>query len=105
MSLSPFTGAVLGSKNVKAPSEVKALPEDQLKTMPQILTISFVESQGGIVTGTIDPYLDPDCACQVRTTFGGTIDGDVIAGEFTIERFDNPGKTAKGNWRVTRQKA
>ncbi|HEY7573688.1 MAG TPA: hypothetical protein VIB08_00830 [Thermoanaerobaculia bacterium] len=94
-----------GSKDVKSPSEVKALPEDQLKTMPQILTISFVESQGGVVTGTIDPYLDPDCGCQVRTTFGGTIDGDVIVGDFTIERFDDPGKKARGNWKVTRQKA
>ncbi len=93
-----------GSKNVKAPSEVKALPEDQLKTMPQILTISFVEAQGGIVTGTIDPYIDPDCNCQVRTTFGGTVDGDVIVGDFTIERFDQPGRKARGNWKVTRQK-
>jgi hypothetical protein len=94
-----------GSKNAMAPSEVKALPEDQLKTMPQILSVSFVESKGKFVTGTMDPYIDPDCDCQVRTTFGGSIDGDVIIGEFTIERVDHPGKAAKGKWKVTRQKA
>ncbi len=88
-----------------APSEVKALPEEEWKTMPQILQISFVESKGNYVTGTIDPYMDPDCSCEVRTTFGGSIDGDVIVGEFTIERLDHPGKPAKGKWKVTRQKA
>ena len=94
-----------GSKNPIAPSEAKALPEDQLKTMPQILNINFVQSEGGYVTGTMDPYTDPDCNCQVHTTFGGSIDGDVIVGEFTIERIDQPGKKAKGSWKVTRQKS
>jgi hypothetical protein len=93
-----------GSKAL-APSEVRALPEDVLKTMPQILEINFVESKGGYVTGTINPYTDPDCMCQVHTTFGGSIDNDVIVGEYTIERIDNPGKRVKGQWKVTRQKA
>ncbi len=93
-----------GSKAL-APSEVKALPEDQWKTMPQILGISFVQSKGNYITGTMDPYMDPDCSCEVHTTFGGSIDGDVIVGEFTIERIDHPGRAAKGKWKVTRQKA
>ena len=93
-----------GSKNVMAPSEARMLPEDQLKLMPQILNINFVESQGGIVTGTMDPYTDPDCQCQVRTTFAGSIDGDIILGEFTTERWDRQGKSSKGKWKVTRQK-
>jgi hypothetical protein len=93
-----------GSRNVMAPSEVKALPEDQLKTMPQILQISFVEAKGGYLTGNMDPYIDPDCNCEVHTTFGGSIDGEVIVGDFTIERLDHPGKAAKGKWKVTRQK-
>ena len=93
-----------GSKAL-APSEARALPEDQLKLMPQILNINFVESQGGLLTGTMDPYTDPDCQCQVRTTFGGTIDGDVIVGEFTTERWDQSGKKARGVWKVTRQKS
>lgn len=94
-----------GSKNVMAPSEAKELSEEQLRTMPQILNINFVQSQGGFVTGTMDPYTDPDCQCQVRTTFSGSIDGDVIVGEFTTERWDKQGKATRGNWKVTRQKA
>jgi len=88
-----------------APSEVRALPEDQLKTMPQILEINFVESQGGFITGTMNTYIDPDCGCEVHTTFGGSIDKDVIVGEYSIERLDQPGKRVKGRWKVTKQKA
>jgi hypothetical protein len=94
-----------GSKNVMAPSEAKTLSQEQLRTTPQILNINFVQSQGGYVTGTMDPYTDPDCQCEVRTTFSGSIDGNVIVGEFTTERWDKQGKPATGNWKVTRQKA
>jgi hypothetical protein len=94
-----------GSKQPMAPSKSGDLTEEQLRTMPQVLNINFVQSQGGYVTGTMDPYTDPDCQCEVRTTFVGSIDGDVIVGEFTIEHWDKQGKSAKGVWKVTRQKA
>jgi hypothetical protein len=94
-----------GSKEPIKPAHGNDLSEEQVRAMPQVLNISFVSSQGGILTGTMDPYIDPDCQCEVRTTFAGTIDGDVITGEFTIERWDQTGKRAKGVWKVKREKA
>jgi hypothetical protein len=75
------------------------------KTMPQVLKIESIRSEGGYVTGAMSTYKDPDCDCDVHTTFSGSIDGDVIVGEFTIERFDKKGLKAKGTWKVTREKA
>jgi len=93
-----------GSKEPIAPSPGKELTEEQIRTMPHVLNISFVQSQGGYLTGTMDPYNDPDCQCQVRTTFVGSIDGDDIVGEYTTERFDRQGAPVKGVWKARRQK-
>ncbi len=92
-----------GSKEPIKPAAGKDLSEEQIRNIPQVLNVSFVRSEKGILTGTMDPYTDPDCNCDVRTTFAGTIDGDVISGEFTIERWDNPGPKVKGTWHVKRE--
>jgi hypothetical protein len=92
-----------GSKDPIKPAHGKDLSEEQIAKMPQVLTVSFVKSEKGLLTGTLDPYTDPDCNCDVRTTFAGTIDGDVMTGEFTIERWDNPGgRQVKGTWHMKR---
>jgi len=93
-----------GSKAPIAPSPTGQLSEEQLRTMPQMLAISFVEATGGYLTGTMDPYIDPDCQCEVRTTFAGSIDGDQIVGQFTIERWDKKGTPAKGTFKAQRKK-
>ena len=77
---------------------------DQLEKMPHVLRINFVRSEGRYVTGTVETYKDPDCQCDVRTTFVGSIDGDVIVGEFTTERYDQPALKSKGTWKVKREK-
>jgi len=92
-----------GSKEPIKPAAGKDLSEEQIRNIPQVLNVSFVKSEKGILTGTMDPYTDPDCNCDVRTTFAGTIDGDVITGEFTIERWDHTGPQVKGTWHVKRQ--
>ena len=79
-------------------------PEQAMNTMPQVIEINSVRSEGGYVTGVMNVYTDPRCNCDVRTTFSGSIDGDIIVGEFTIERWDKQGKPAKGKWKVTREK-
>ena len=94
-----------GSKEPIKPAHGKDLSEEQVAKMPQVLTVSFVRSEKGILTGTMDPYTDPDCSCDVRTTFAGTIDGDDITGEFTIERWDRSGPRVKGTWHVKRDKS
>ncbi len=93
-----------GSKTPISPSASGQLTEEQLRTMPQMLAISFVEATGGYLTGTMDPYIDPDCQCEVRTTFAGSIDGDFIVGQFSIERWDKKGTPAKGTFKAQRKK-
>ena len=75
---------------------------DPLKSMPQILQISFVNVEGGAIKGTMDPYTDPACNCQVDTTFVGKLTGDTIEGTFsTTPSGQNAPKV--GKWKMTRQ--
>jgi hypothetical protein len=66
----------------------------------QLLTIRFVRVEEGKVSGTLDPYWDPDCNCEVTTTFVGTVRGDTIEGTFSSER--NAGRVF-GTWKATRK--
>jgi hypothetical protein len=66
----------------------------------QLLTIRFVKAEGGKISGTLDPYWDPDCNCEVTTTFVGQVKGDTIEGTFTSER--TAGRVF-GTWRVQRK--
>jgi hypothetical protein len=69
----------------------------------QPLSISFIAIAGGQVSGTLDPYRDPDCSCMVSTTFKGRRKGDVIEGTFVTK--GGPGYLAQeGRWRVDRKK-
>jgi hypothetical protein len=77
---------------------------ESLRTMPQVLKISFVSTSGDVLTGTIDPYQDPECNCEVRTTFVGKLSGDTVEGTFTT----NPSGSAPlttGRWKITRKKS
>jgi hypothetical protein len=66
------------------------------------LKITFVEVDGGQISGRIDPYTDPTCACQVKTEFLGMLKGDVVDGTFTSEVIRD-GTTMHGNWSVARK--
>jgi len=77
---------------------------DPTTTMPQILMINFVNAEGGVINGTMDPYTDPTCSCEVQTTFVGTIAGDTIAGTFTSTP-NGAAPITTGRWRVSRKKA
>lgn len=68
----------------------------------ELLTIRFVRAEGETVTGTLDPYWDPDCSCEVTTTFVGAVSGDRIAGTFTSMR--TAGRVS-GTWKATRRPA
>ena len=75
---------------------------ESLRGMPQVLTIRFVSASGGNVQGTMDPYRDPDCDCEVQTTFVGRLSGDTVEGTFTTARSGIP--MATGRWSIARQK-
>lgn len=66
----------------------------------ELLTIRFVRAEGETVNGTLDPYWDPDCDCEVTTTFVGAVSGDRIAGTFTSMR--TAGRVS-GTWKATRR--
>ena len=66
----------------------------------ELLSIRFVRAEGETVNGTLDPYWDPDCNCEVTTTFVGAIHGDRIAGTFTSMR--TAGRVS-GTWKATRR--
>lgn len=69
----------------------------------QVLTIHFVRKEGGSVTGTLDPYSDPECGCQVNTTFQGTFtDARTIEGTYTTVPSKPGTGVTTGTWKVTR---
>src|SRR5689334_25067713 len=76
---------------------------DPTKTMPQVLMIQFVNAEGGVLTGTMVPYTDPTCSCEVQTTFVGEIAGDTIQGTFTTTP-NGAAPITTGRWKMTRQK-
>lgn len=71
--------------------------------IPQVLNINFVNAAGGVLRGTMDPYTDPSCDCQVQTTFVGRQSGDTIEGTFTTTPSGKAPITT-GRWKITRQK-
>ncbi len=71
--------------------------------IPQMLNINFVNAAGGVLRGTMDPYTDPACDCQVQTTFVGRQSGDTIEGTFTTTPGGNAPITT-GRWKIARQK-
>lgn len=70
----------------------------------QTLAIRFVRlrPEDETVTGTLEPYLDPECDCMVTTTFTGRVSRDSIEG--TFETRAGPGyRPTSGRWRVERR--
>ena len=69
----------------------------------ETLTIRFVRVEGNQVIGTLDPYRDPNCGCQLATTFRGTfIDANTIEGTFNTSGSGFEHVPSSGHWRVTR---
>lgn len=62
------------------------------------LHIEYVRVTDGRVSGRLEPYWDPDCHCEARTTFEGNLRGDVIEGEFSASTATLP----VGHWKVRR---
>lgn len=86
------------------PEEREAL-SDVSSSAPTVLKIHFVRKEGGNLTGTLDPYRDPDCSCMLTTTFQGAFrDARTIEGTFTTVP-STPGRSVtSGTWRVNRLK-
>jgi hypothetical protein len=66
------------------------------------LKIEFFKVQNNEVKGTIAPYTDPNCSCEVETTFLGTVVGDSIDGSFET-KISATGQVQSGTWSATRK--
>lgn len=68
---------------------------------PTVLTIRFVRVEHGHVSGTLDPYADPQTGARLLTTFSGELNGKTIAGTYTTRL--PSGDTQTGQWTVQRR--
>lgn len=66
-----------------------------------VLTIRFVRVQASRVSGTLDPYADPQTGERLLTTFRGAVSGNTISGTYTTRL--PSGSTQTGRWSVQRQ--
>lgn len=69
---------------------------------PRVLKISFVQCEGGEVTGRLDPYEDPDTGERLYTTFEGRLKGKRFQGNF-VTFYSASGHRVTGEWRVERK--
>ncbi|MHB1222982.1 MAG: hypothetical protein ACYC2G_02890 [Gemmatimonadaceae bacterium] len=69
---------------------------------PQPLRIRFVRLENGAVSGTLEPYRDPESGALVSTVFVGALDGDEIRGTFTSSGGELP-RPLHGEWHATRR--
>jgi hypothetical protein len=70
----------------------------------QVLTIRFVRVNGTTVSGTIDPYPDPNSSCELITVFRGTLSGNRITGTFRTVHVGHDAPMQEGKWWVNRSK-
>ena len=66
-----------------------------------VLTIRFVRVEQGRVSGTLDPYADPQTGERLFTTFVGDLKGNAIEGTYTTRL--QSGVTQTGRWSVLRR--
>ncbi len=68
-----------------------------------VINISFIRKEGNKVTGTLDPFRDPQCECTVTTNFEGSFtDARTIEGTFTTVPSRTGANVTGGKWKVTR---
>jgi hypothetical protein len=83
-------------------------PDNTVNTNPgtqaapsKVLTIRFVRVTGGQVSGTLEPYADPQTGARLITTFTGELKGNAITGTYTTQLA--AGGTQTGRWTVERK--
>jgi len=85
-------------------SRPPTLPESPqpFRKLGRVLTISFVQCEGGEVTGRLDPYEDPDTGERIYTTFEGRLKGNTFKGTF-VTLYPTSGHRTAGKWSVERK--
>lgn len=97
---------VMTPADSQQPYSPEGLPNDPTRDgrprLAQLLQISFVIVRNGAVSGTLEPYVDPDCGCTLMTTFQGRMEKDKIIGTY-LSRAANSTETHSGAWEVNRK--
>jgi len=91
-----------GANRPLRPSSSAGISAMDSTQVAQVLTISFVRASGDSVSGTLTPYVDPDCNCSTSTTFRGRVDGDRISGTFVANQ--GAGRSMAGTWGVRKKR-
>lgn len=87
--------------NLSGPAAIQG---GRLQAAPEPLRIRFVRVGEQRVSGTLDPYTDPECGCRVITTFVGVFSGsNTIEGTYTTRGTELQHQTTGGRWKVRRQ--
>lgn len=79
------------------------IPAVRPEALAEPLKIRFIRLGDGRVSGTLDPYVDPECGCRVTTTFDGKFtDANTITGSY-VTRGSGLLHPTSGEWKVKRQ--
>ena len=74
-----------------------------LRRGPQLLTIRFIRAKEGRISGSLDPYWDPDCDCRTLTVFEGELTADRVQGSFTSRSGPDTPPRLTGTWFADRR--
>ena len=86
-----------------APVERQTVMASTTQKSGELLTIRFVRMERNQVVGTLDPYRDPDCGCQLKTTLRGEFtDESTIEGTFNSIGSEMSHLPTSGRWKVSR---
>jgi len=88
---------------VASPGERGVVRTTAVAGSSEVLTIRFVRMEGSHLIGTLDKYRDPDCGCELTTTFHGQFsDAGTITGTFTSTGSTMGHFPSSGRWTVKR---
>lgn len=106
--IGPGADSTFGDVAMLTPLGLPVQPVDQGPAhrahtrLAQSLRVDFARVTSDSVTGVLEPYIAPDCECEVSTTFIGAIVGDTIRGTFATRGM--PGGNRDGAWRLVRRR-
>jgi hypothetical protein len=68
-----------------------------------VLSIRFADVDGGLISGRLDNFWDPDHKTSAYSMFSGRLTDDVIEGTFTTIYMNGDANT-RGHWKVRRSR-
>lgn len=73
------------------------------RSSAEVLTIRFAEVERGQVRGVLTTYRDPECGCDMYTTFTGRMLGDAVIEGIFVATSPDLRLPQRGTWKVARR--